>query len=100
MSHMHWLSPCGKVICADWPLGRTSRPRMSGPQLFSFDAETLSVTTVWPVLLSTVKFCRAAPWTSALGVPSPWAGAAALLAGAAGAAGAAGPAGGAPLAGG
>src|SRR3954463_10539811 len=68
---MHCVSPRSKVIAADSPLARTSRPRISGPQLFSFDGETLSVTTTWPVLLTTVKFCRAWPCTSAVGVPPP-----------------------------
>src|SRR3954465_6151612 len=89
MSKLHWLVSCGKVICAVSPSPSVSRPRMSGPQLFSFEAETLGGITLGPVLLTTVKFCRAAPWTSALGPPPPSAaGAAGAGAGAAGAAGA------------
>src|SRR3954454_1813546 len=85
MSKLHWVSPCGKVIEADSPLPSVSRPRMSGPQLFSFEAETFSVTTVCPVLLVMVKFCWAPP-AGAAPVSPP-----AVLppAGAAGAAGAA-----------
>src|SRR3954466_1770162 len=83
MSQLHWLSVRGKVIWADSPLPSVSRPRMSGPQLFSFDAETLSVTTVWPVLLVMLKFCWA--WPPAASPPAALP-AALLPAGAAGAA--------------
>src|SRR4051812_34476553 len=86
MSQAHWLVLRGKVIWADSPLPSVSRPRMSGPQLFSLFGETLSVTTVWPVLLTTVKFCWAWPPAAsppavlpALLLPAGAAGAAALV---------------------
>src|SRR5436190_12430720 len=56
MSHWHWVSARGKLICADSPLASVSRPRMSSPHSFELDGETFRVTTVWPVLLLSVKF--------------------------------------------
>src|SRR5437868_2973403 len=88
MSHAHCDVLRGKVIDAVSPLASVSRPRMSGPQLFSLFGETIRWTTVWPVLLTTVKFCCA--WPPAvlptLPLPAGAAGVAALVVLAAGAA--------------
>src|SRR3954451_23736702 len=83
MSHWHWVSARGKVIDADSPLARTSRPRMSGPHWSELLGETASVVTTWPVLLVSVKFWLV--WSPAGAAASP----PAALPGAAGAAGAA-----------
>src|SRR4051812_35145511 len=86
MSQAHWLVLRGKVIWAVSPLPSVSRPRMSGPQLSWLFGETLSVTTVWPVLLTTLKFCWAWPPAASPAVlpaallPAGAAGAAALVA--------------------
>src|SRR5205085_209289 len=57
---------------------------MSGPHSFSVVGETLSVTTTWPVALTTEKFWRAVP-TVVVGAPPPSPSAAASLAAGAGA---------------